>query len=612
MISDKFSHQCIQTSIPVHRWRYHLVQPSDIGTFGKVDHMAQYKTPGIYQQNQESLTGNTNVSMNTVPAFIGITKKTTNDRGESIQQSALGISNIDEYIHHFGLDQSESFTIEKTPNGWRTVSSDVAKQPFYLYQALSIFFENGGKFCYVISIASTQENISDISPKHYIQAIDLLKEIEDVTLICTPESVLLGTQAHYDIQNYALQHCALLKNRMVIIDVRQRQGFYQGHIDSDMRDARSHLSGALDYGAAYYPYLRTSLARSHDQQQVKVNYELTINKLHSDYSEKFVSIDGQSLDQYGYLIDTMGHRLIAVPEQVYIRLSENLIVDDQGFKVFKNNQGIVQREYAAKPYGIFTNENGTAYLDVQGHIVNDMNSNMASPVKEEVSRERLFLSASLDYLENAKWRLASAALYREVKAHLNNQFLILPPSAAVMGAVAFNDTHHGVWRPPGNIELKKVLAPVQSIDRGQQQALNVDSVAGKSINAIRYFVGKGSLIWGVRTLRGNDNEWRYISVRRLFIMVEQWIKKSSAFSVFEENTPFTWLKLKTLIENYLEDLWRQGALLGDSPQSAFFINVGLGQTMTEDDIHNGITRIEVGLAAIRPAEFIILTFSTQA
>ncbi|WP_428241085.1 phage tail sheath C-terminal domain-containing protein, partial [Gynuella sp.] len=128
----------------------------------------------------------------------------------------------------------------------------------------------------------------------------------------------------------------------------------------------------------------------------------------------------------------------------------------------------------------------------------------------------------------------------------------------------------------------------------------------------RSFVGKGTLVWGARTLDGNSNEWRYVPVRRLFNMVEESVKKASYFAVFEPNTPFTWLKIKTTIESYLENLWKQGAFFGTTPDQAFFVNIGLGLTMTEDDINNGIMNIEIGLAAVRPAEFIVLTFSHKS
>ncbi|WP_211826867.1 phage tail sheath family protein [Kistimonas asteriae] len=208
--------------------------------------------------------------------------------------------------------------------------------------------------------------------------------------------------------------------------------------------------------------------------------------------------------------------------------------------------------------------------------------------------------------------LEGTALHALLKTKLSSQYMVLPPCPAMAGIYARVDGSRGVWKAPANVSVSDVMGPVRIIDNTEQMDMNVDTVAGKSINAIRAFTGKGTLVWGARTLAGNDNEWRYIPVRRLFNLVEESVQKATGFAVFEPNTPFTWLKLKTMIESYLEGLWKQGALFGEVREQAFFVNVGLGQTMTEADINNGIMNIEIGLAAVRPAEFIVLTFSHKS
>ena len=139
--------------------------------------------------------------------------------------------------------------------------------------------------------------------------------------------------------------------------------------------------------------------------------------------------------------------------------------------------------------------------------------------------------------------------------------------------------------------------------------MNVDTVAGKSINAIRSFTGKGTLVWGGRTLAGNDNEWRYISVRRFFNMAEESIKKATEQFVSEPNDKNTWVRVKAMITNFLTAQWRAGALAGSTPEKAFYVNIGLGETMTAIDILEGNMIVEIGMAVVRPAEFIILKFS---
>lgn len=186
--------------------------------------------------------------------------------------------------------------------------------------------------------------------------------------------------------------------------------------------------------------------------------------------------------------------------------------------------------------------------------------------------------------------------------------MVLPPSAAVAGIYARVDRDRGVWKAPANVSLSAVIGPVTKLTNTQQDDLNVHST-GKSINAIRAFTGQGTLVWGARTLLGNDNEWRYVPVRRLFNMIEESVRKSTSFAVFEPNDMTTWLKVKGMIEGFLYTLWGRGALAGPTPAAAYFVNVGLGKTMTPLDILEGRMNVELGIAAVRPAEFIILKFS---
>ncbi len=201
------------------------------------------------------------------------------------------------------------------------------------------------------------------------------------------------------------------------------------------------------------------------------------------------------------------------------------------------------------------------------------------------------------------------AYYNKVKAALTSVKIELPPSGAVAGLYASVDASRGVWKAPANVQITSITGPSLVITDTDQRDLNVDPIAGKSINAIRFFTGKGTLIWGARTLAGNDSEWKYVPVRRLFITVEESVKKASARFVFEPNDANTWTKVRAMIENYLTLLWRDGALAGAKPEHAFFVKVGLGQTMSAQDILDGKMIVEIGMAAVRPAEFIILRFS---
>jgi hypothetical protein len=200
------------------------------------------------------------------------------------------------------------------------------------------------------------------------------------------------------------------------------------------------------------------------------------------------------------------------------------------------------------------------------------------------------------------------AFYNTIKAEIDKLHVILPPSSSVAGIYSRVDATRGVWKAPANVNVLNVIKPVVTYNDQDQETMNIHPDTGKSINAIRAFTGKGTLVWGARTLAGNDNEWRYVSVRRFFNMVEESTKKASSQFVFEPNDANTWVKIRAMIENYLTVLWRQGALAGAKPEHAFFVKVGIGQTMTAQDILNGLLIVEIGMAAVRPAEFIILRF----
>lgn len=202
----------------------------------------------------------------------------------------------------------------------------------------------------------------------------------------------------------------------------------------------------------------------------------------------------------------------------------------------------------------------------------------------------------------------NTVLFNLVKAAIDAIPLTLPPCALVAGQYAKVDNTRGVFKAPANVALASVVKPILKITNAEQDDLNVHT-SGKSINAIRSFTGKGTLIWGARTLAGNDNEWRYIPVRRFFNMAEESIKKATEQFVFEPNDANTWTKVKAMIENFLILQWRAGALAGAKPEQAFYVKIGLNETMTALDILEGRMIVEIGMAVVRPAEFIILKFS---
>lgn len=205
----------------------------------------------------------------------------------------------------------------------------------------------------------------------------------------------------------------------------------------------------------------------------------------------------------------------------------------------------------------------------------------------------------------SKTPLQKAAL-SAIRQRLN----LLPPSPAMTGIYTMVDNTRGVWKAPANISINSAVSPAANITQEQQEDMNV-CTNGKSINAIRAFIGEGTLVWGARTLDGNGLDWRNVSVRRTMIMLEQSIKLAARAYVFAPNNAATWSSIKAMIQQFLISIWQSGGLIGAKPEDAFSILIGLGETMTAQDILDGNMRMTILVALSRPAEFIEITFQQQ-
>lgn len=257
------------------------------------------------------------------------------------------------------------------------------------------------------------------------------------------------------------------------------------------------------------------------------------------------------------------------------------------------------------PYGTPAPAAGTAF-------------NIAAPQYKNVFNQLLkaltgIVSASSTLLTQFNTALENSnGDYNNIMTMIARQANILPPAAAMAGIYTLVDNTQGVWQAPANRNINAVVQPMVSINDDQQAPLNVDALAGKSINVIRSFYGRGpAIVWGARTMDGNSLDWKYINVRRLMIMIEQSVANAAFQLVFEPNDSSTWKICESMISNFLHTLWAEGALQGASADDAYSVSVGLGKTMTALDILNGIMRVQVELAVVRPAEFIIITYEQE-
>ncbi|REF25884.1 hypothetical protein BDD26_0427 [Xenorhabdus cabanillasii] len=183
--------------------------------------------------------------------------------------------------------------------------------------------------------------------------------------------------------------------------------------------------------------------------------------------------------------------------------------------------------------------------------------------------------------------------------------LTLPPSTAIAGIYCQTDNQRGVWKAPANVALTGIKGLTDKVDDERQGAMN-----NKGINVIRSFTDRGLMVWGARTCaQANDIHWRYIPVRRLFNSVERDIRQALRAVLFEPNNQPTWMRARAAVDQYLYSLWQKNALMGDRPEEAYFVHIGQDITMSDTDIKQGKMIMKVGLAAVRPAEFIVLQFT---
>lgn len=200
-----------------------------------------------------------------------------------------------------------------------------------------------------------------------------------------------------------------------------------------------------------------------------------------------------------------------------------------------------------------------------------------------------------------------AAMYHpwlEVFDPLDKKNIAIPPSGSVIGIYARSDTSRGVHKAPANETVRACVGLDCQFNKGEQDILNP-----KGVNLIRSFPGQGIRVWGARTA-SSDPSWKYINVRRLFIFIEESIKANTNWAVFEPNDEVLWVRVKRTIDVFLTGLWRNGALAGSAPSEAFFVNVGRN-TMSQDDIDNGRLICVIGVAPVKPAEFVIFRISQK-
>lgn len=558
---------------------------------------SNYSTPDVYVEEISTLPPSVAEVSTAIPAFIGYTENVVYN-AKNLTNVPTRIGTLLEYKMYFGGPDTARFTVALDDQGnISSVVADAADTQHKLYYALDHFFKNGGSNCYVVSVGAygTKQKAD------FKAGLDAVAKEDEPTLIILSEAATLAVDDYYELCNLALLQCADLKDRFCIFDVLPGSG--QVEIFRQKISANN-----LKYGAAYYPYLNTSLNYIYEET------DITVTGLPDPADQNKNQPAGNVVftkDLGGVKASYSG----AAADTPLVEVQNGSGTKTVAFTIANKKLTIANVGANGKPGTVvldaWTNWTDPSKVNFTLEIVGDGSQDVDALAETALTTPKVDPKAPAAGKSSAlsDIKKTQTGIYNSIKQELSKLRVVLPPAPAVAGVYAATDRERGVWKAPANVSLNAVISPTVKITANDQEKLNIDENGGKSINAIRSFYGKGTLVWGARTLAGNDNEWRFVPVRRLFNMIEESAKKASYFAVFEPNDGTTWLKVKGMIDSYLYGLWQQGALAGSSPKAAYYVNVGLGTTMTQDDILAGRLIIEIGIAAVRPAEFMILRFS---
>ncbi|HWZ03326.1 MAG TPA: phage tail sheath C-terminal domain-containing protein [Mucilaginibacter sp.] len=502
-------------------------------------------TPGVYIQELNAFPNSIVEVATAVPVFIGYTQQ-AGYQGNSFHMKPVAISSMNDYITFFGGGPNYKvaaaapknpgdpydFSLSNGTTSTPYVLSAVPNTMFYLYNSLQLFYQNGGGKCYIVSVG-TYSAPNGISYPDLKAGLDKVANEIEPTLIVIPDGLLLDEGNYSTLMANMLKACSDAQSRFALFDLQGGDTFVDAltlAADDLIGNFRNDVGeNYLNYGAAYFPWLQTTIV-----QKTDVNFS--------------------------YFDTTLVTALTAA---------------DQG--------------------------GSPAVAGVYGKVGGLLKGG-ATPADPQ------------DILKANNSLLAVSANYNTIIKAVTKFLNVLPAAPAMAGVYTAVDNNRGVWKAPANVSLTAVTNPLYNFtddEQGEIYNLNVDAVSGKSINLIRSFPGVGVLVWGARTLDGNSQDWKYINVRRTMIMIEQSVKLAARNYVFEPNVANTWVTVQCMISNFLNGLWKQGALAGAKAEDAYSVSVGLGTTMTGDDILNGIMRIAVLVAVSHPAEFLVITFEQQ-
>ncbi|WP_296382181.1 phage tail sheath C-terminal domain-containing protein [Winogradskyella sp.] len=520
------------------------------------------KTPGVYIQELDAF-GNAIVPVPTaIPAFIGYTDNISYN-GKNLVNQPVRVDSFAEFRSIFGSHppqvQFEVINISDVPENAVKPDKDFsangidfaitnATVNYRLFSAIRFFYENGGGSCYIVSTGSYDYTLQSLnSTTPFENALTVLEKEAEPTIIVIPDAVELINTLGTD-----------LKTKYAL----------SYKLQSEMINHCGKLANRvaiLDIPGGY---------------NEPIVGETSVEGFRNNVEPKLAKFNSYAVAYYPWL-NTSVNQLSDVS---YLNISE---------KSYDTVITMLNKEF---PEVINSNDDSLSDNPIKPNIeaLFNVNNTVEESIKDNADSVLKNLSKS----------------YKIMLDHLLEKINLIPPSSAMAGIYNSVDNNEGVWVAPANVGIQGVISPSIKIDTRAQEDLNVP-LDGKSICAIRSFTGRGVLVWGARTLDGNSNDWRYINVRRTLIYIEQSIKEAARAYVFAPNDSSTWVSVKSMISNFLVGLWNQGGLVGPKPTDAFSVSVGLGSTMTPEDIHEGKMNVSVKVAVSHPAEFIEINFQQE-
>lgn len=510
--------------------------------------MGEYKTPGVYIKEKSAFPNSVVEAETAIPAFIGLTEKATNGT-ESLQMKPVKISSMTEYSRYFGGAPVPKFTL--------SVESDAVSEDEK-----------------TLSVCNKDKNAS-------------LKAVRQGSLYTLYYNLILffanggGTCYIVSVGDY---------NTGVLVK------------DTIKNTVLPELKKVQDITMLVVP----EAVNTDDCMNIYTDI-----LAHCEEQNCFAIVDIPSLGDKA--VDTfrngIGSNHLSYAAAYYPWLETSVLSDND------INGEILIWDYTLTP-------DLTPFVDRT-----NVKSGEDTPIEKYI-KESFFKIVNKKDSDKEGAKVLTEDDVKQVKNDLHNALLqnwpeykflakkvkdslnLLPPSAAMAGIYTMVDNTRGVWKAPANVSVNYVDKPMIAIDSRAQEELNMPTT-GKAVNAIRSFIGEGVKVWGARTLDGNSQDWRYINVRRTMSFLEHSVKNAARAYVFEPNDANTWINMKCMIENFLRGVWKRGGLPGATPEDAYSVHVGLGDTMTAEDILKGIMRITILVAISRPAEFIEITFQQQ-